>query len=220
MSHTYRWTAVVAMVACSITVGGCKPKGVKASESHKPAHIEAIEGSPLHRVTLTSRASERLDIKLTQVEDMVMGGVTRKVVPYGAVLYDVNGDTWVYTSPDALVFVTVTSYSPYPPLEIGLSVRVVNAADRQTLASLDTTRYAEQDIPFSNGDCVVAHPAEDLLTTDAAIAHSSPREFVRYVSMHVAHALALDPLPLPPTATGLGLSILPKPRPSPESCAR
>lgn len=122
--------------------------------------------------------------------------------------------------PDALVFVTVTSYSPYPPLEIGLSVRVVSAADRQTLASLDTTRYAEQDIPFSNGDCVVAHPAEDLLTTDAAIAHSSPREFVRYVSMHVAHALALDPLPLPPTATGSGLSILPKPRPSPESCAR
>jgi hypothetical protein len=105
MSHTNSWTAVVAMMACSITVGGCKPKGVKASESHKPAHVEAIEGSPLHRVTLTSRASERLDIKLTQVEDMVMGGVTRKVVPYGAVLYDVNGDTWVYTSPEPLVFV-------------------------------------------------------------------------------------------------------------------
>lgn len=120
--------------------------------------------------------------------------------------------------PDALVFVTVTSYSPYPPLEIGLSVRVVGAIDRQTLASIDTTRYAAQDVPFSNGDCAVAHPADDLLLTNAAIAHSSPRQFVRYVSMHVAHALALDPLPLPPTATGSGLSILPKPRPSPGSC--
>jgi len=104
MSHTTRWTAVVAMMACSITVGACKPKGVKASE-HKPAHVEAIEGSPLHRVTLTSRASERLDIKLTQVQDMVMGGATRKVVPYAAVLYDAHGDTWVYTSPEPLVFV-------------------------------------------------------------------------------------------------------------------
>jgi hypothetical protein len=27
------------------------------------------------------------------------------VVPYGAVLYDVNGRTWVYTSPESLVFV-------------------------------------------------------------------------------------------------------------------
>ncbi len=105
MSHTNRWTAVVAMMACSITVGACKPKGVKASEATKPAHVEKIEGSPLHRVTLTSRASERLDINLAQVEDVVMEGAKRKVVPYGAVLYDAHGDTWVYTSPEPLVFV-------------------------------------------------------------------------------------------------------------------
>lgn len=29
----------------------------------------------------------------------------RKVVPYAAVLYGVNGETWVYTNPEALVFV-------------------------------------------------------------------------------------------------------------------
>ena len=29
----------------------------------------------------------------------------RKVVPYDAVLYDVQGGTWVYTSPEPLVFV-------------------------------------------------------------------------------------------------------------------
>jgi len=120
--------------------------------------------------------------------------------------------------PDALVFVTVSSYSPYPPLELGLSVRVVSAIDRQTLASIDTTRYAAQDIPFSNGDCVVAHPADDLLLADAAVAASSPRQFVRYVSMHVAHALALNPLPLARTATESGWSILPGPGRSRGSC--
>lgn len=120
--------------------------------------------------------------------------------------------------PDAFVFVTINSYSPYPPLELGLSVRVVSAADRQTLASIDTTRYAAQDIPFSNGDCSVAHPADDLLLTNAAAASSSPRQFVRHVAMHVAHALALDPLPIP--STGLDWSILPRPRQSPESCVR
>lgn len=114
--------------------------------------------------------------------------------------------------PDAFVFVTVTSYSPYPPLELGLAVRVVGAFDRQTLASIDTTRLAVQDIPFSNGDCTFAHDADDLLLADAAVAGSSPRQFARHVSLHVAHALALDPLPVPPS--GSGWLALPKPDPS------
>ncbi|HEX6306474.1 MAG TPA: hypothetical protein VFZ76_19900 [Anaerolineales bacterium] len=32
-------------------------------------------------------------------------GALRKVVPYAAVLYGVNGETWVYTNPEPLVFV-------------------------------------------------------------------------------------------------------------------
>jgi hypothetical protein len=33
------------------------------------------------------------------------GGAVRKVVPYASLLYDINGDTWIYTSPEPLVFV-------------------------------------------------------------------------------------------------------------------
>lgn len=111
--------------------------------------------------------------------------------------------------PDALVFVTVTTYSPYPPQELGLSLRVVGAYDRQTLVSIDTVRYAAQDVPFSNGDCTFGHPADDLLIADAAVAGSSPRQFAQLVSKHIAHALALDPLPT--RTTKLGWSILPGP---------
>lgn len=32
-------------------------------------------------------------------------GTARKVVPYASVLYDIRGDTWVYTSPEPLAFV-------------------------------------------------------------------------------------------------------------------
>jgi hypothetical protein len=32
-------------------------------------------------------------------------GAQRKIIPYGAVLYDAHGDTWTYTSPEAMVFV-------------------------------------------------------------------------------------------------------------------
>lgn len=36
---------------------------------------------------------------------LASGAGTRKVVPYGAVLYDAKGKAWVYTNPEPLVFV-------------------------------------------------------------------------------------------------------------------
>jgi hypothetical protein len=33
------------------------------------------------------------------------GGIARKVVPYASLLYSINGDTWIYTNPEPLVFV-------------------------------------------------------------------------------------------------------------------
>ena len=35
----------------------------------------------------------------------MVGGAPAKVLPYAAVLYDANGDTWTYTNPEPLVFV-------------------------------------------------------------------------------------------------------------------
>jgi hypothetical protein len=104
MSLISRWMAVVPMVACSVTLVACETPAVKATEI-KPANVELIAGTELHKVTLTRRAAERLDIKTDQVQELVISGVKRKVVPYGSVLYDAHGDTWVYTNPEPLVFV-------------------------------------------------------------------------------------------------------------------
>jgi hypothetical protein len=104
MSRRNRWMAVVPILACCVTLGACETATVKATEI-KPAQVELIAGTELHKVTLTARAAERLDIKTGLVQDLVEGGAKRKVVPYAAVLYDARGETWVYTSPSALVFV-------------------------------------------------------------------------------------------------------------------
>lgn len=104
MSLMERWMAVVPIVACSVTLAACETPAVKATET-KPAQVEPIAGTELHKVTLTARAAQRLDIKTDQVQELVVGGAKRKVVPYAAVLYDAHGDTWVYTNPDPLVFV-------------------------------------------------------------------------------------------------------------------
>jgi hypothetical protein len=74
-----------------------------ASES-EPATLEPVEGTSLVRVTLTSRAAERVGVQTVRVRD-ARGGADQKVVPYGAVIYDAEGKTWVYTSPEPLVFV-------------------------------------------------------------------------------------------------------------------
>src|SRR5512134_2812620 len=103
MERTLRWTALMPLIA-GLYLGGCQQAAEK-KEKVAPAHVEHIEGEEVSRVTLTEKAAERLAVTLDVVRDERVGGTLRKVVPYGAVLYDVNGRTWVYTSPESLVFV-------------------------------------------------------------------------------------------------------------------
>jgi hypothetical protein len=59
----------------------------------------------MSRVVLTAPAAKRLDIHTAPVARVVVGGKSDLAIPYSAVLYDKNGDTWTYTSPKPLVFV-------------------------------------------------------------------------------------------------------------------
>jgi hypothetical protein len=81
-----------------------------------PVTIEPVDGTDVHRLTLSARAAERVGIETavlgaagTTATSRLAGAgalaVGRTVVPYSAVLYDARGDTWVYTSPQSLVFI-------------------------------------------------------------------------------------------------------------------
>jgi hypothetical protein len=59
-----------------------------------------VEGSEdVSRLTLTPKAVERLGIRTTPLSETTVAGKKRKVIPYGAVLYDAEGKTSVYVSP-------------------------------------------------------------------------------------------------------------------------
>jgi hypothetical protein len=105
MHHRDRWRVVAPLVA-SAFLAACQQVAEKA-EKVKPAHVEHIEGEEVSRVTLTAQAAERLALALDVVRDQRVSRsrAVRRVVPYAALLYDVTGRTWVYTSPDSLVFV-------------------------------------------------------------------------------------------------------------------
>lgn len=99
--------AMVALILIALPLAGCKD--VKVAEKVHPATLEESGEKGIMKVRLTEMAAARIGLETTQVREEVMGlgagTVTRKVVPYGALLYDKKGHTWTFTNPEPLVFV-------------------------------------------------------------------------------------------------------------------
>lgn len=97
----------VVLIIAGLQLTACSEPKSK-TEKIEPAHVEAIEGSALKRVLLTTKAMERLDIKTDQVSENLTTyspKTVKKSVPYAALIYDPQGGAWVYTSPEPQVFV-------------------------------------------------------------------------------------------------------------------
>lgn len=108
-----RWVLAGLLGAGVVVLGAQLLPGTLAAEDAgvagggEPAKVEPLEGTGHSRVRLSHKAAERLDIRTAPVREAPGGAGQgrRKVVPYGAVLYDARGRTWVYTSPEPLVFI-------------------------------------------------------------------------------------------------------------------
>ena len=101
---------IIAALVISAVIAGLNlssdPQAVaELASKGEPAKVEQVEGSELSRVILSEKAAERLAIQTEPVRDEQVSGAQRKVIPYGAVLYDAQGKTWTYTSPEPLTFV-------------------------------------------------------------------------------------------------------------------
>ncbi|HJS18719.1 MAG TPA: hypothetical protein VJ785_08215 [Anaerolineales bacterium] len=87
---------VVLFVFAVLLLSACGP-GPETTEKVAPSQLELIEGTDLSRVILTEKAVERLGIETVSASG--------NEVPYAAVIYDIEGNTWVYTNPEPLKFV-------------------------------------------------------------------------------------------------------------------
>ena len=90
---------VAAAVAAVAVLGGTGSESA-ATAHPEPAELQKVRGE-MPRVKLTPRAAERLGIEVARVS--TAPGAT--VVGYSALLYDPDGHTWVYASPEPKVFV-------------------------------------------------------------------------------------------------------------------
>ena len=105
MRLRHEW--IVAALVAGLVLPACTRHSQEEVGGDDIASVETIEGTDVARVTLSADAARRLDIQTAPVREVggASGGDPRTAIPYAAVLYDPNGDTWTYTNPEPLVFV-------------------------------------------------------------------------------------------------------------------
>ena len=96
MKHVTR-SILVLLVMAGFLLSACGGNIPVTGEKVAPSALEPIEGSDLQRVILTEKAAERIGLETVTASGME--------VPYAAVIYDIEGNTWIYTMPEPLTFV-------------------------------------------------------------------------------------------------------------------
>jgi hypothetical protein len=97
-----RFNVLAAAMSVAILATPCVSALAAETTGIAPARVEATTDAKIKKITLTSKAAERLGILIDEVRADPSG---RLIVPYASVLYDLSGKAWVYISAEPLTFV-------------------------------------------------------------------------------------------------------------------
>jgi hypothetical protein len=89
-----------AVVALALSLAGCTEVEEMESHGYEPSKLAEVKGGDAKRVIFTAEGARRVGLHRAPVRSE--GG--RKVVPYGALLYDSKGKTYVYVARSPLSF--------------------------------------------------------------------------------------------------------------------
>ena len=96
-----------ALIGAAVLISSCRQDLV--AHSHNPVQIDSTAVKGIMKLTLEDRAVTRLGLATRPVTEQVVTlhgrTASRKVVPYGAIMYDTKGETWTYTNPEPRVYV-------------------------------------------------------------------------------------------------------------------
>jgi hypothetical protein len=90
----------LAVLAAGLTVSACSEVESNLRETY-PYKVTPIEGSEVQRVTMADETAALLPVETTAVSR----AGKRKVVPHAALIYNPDGDSFVYTKPKAQTYV-------------------------------------------------------------------------------------------------------------------
>jgi hypothetical protein len=89
---------VVTLSACS---GGSTGYDYETASHHDPAELEPIKGTDVNRVIIDAEGVERAGIQTAPIRQNGQG----TVMPHSAVIFDAEGHTYTYTSPEPRTYV-------------------------------------------------------------------------------------------------------------------
>jgi hypothetical protein len=90
---------MVALIGAVLALASCKTESI--AEKYHPAKLDSTDVKGIMRVTLDEKAAERIGLQTVAITEE--GG--KKVIPYGALMYDTKGNTWTFTSAGPLSYV-------------------------------------------------------------------------------------------------------------------
>lgn len=99
-------TTIGAALLAALSLGACA--GQVKEEAHKIKEsftLAKTANEKIKSVRLVSEAVKRLDIQTGKVLEVKTARGMRKTITQDSLIYDKYGDTWTYTSPEALFFV-------------------------------------------------------------------------------------------------------------------
>ena len=108
MTFHQRWILAVSVLAC-LPHASCRKMEVEQEAAEHTAatvvHQEEKHPDQPARITLTEDARKRIDVQTTPIQEIDVNGAKQKVLPFSALFYAPNGDTWTFTNTEPLTYV-------------------------------------------------------------------------------------------------------------------
>jgi hypothetical protein len=97
--------AGLVLIAVGIWLSACGEASTgydyETASHHEPAKLEPIKGTDVQRVIFDAVAAKRVGLQTAPIRQNGEG----KIMPYGALIYDAEGNAYAYTAPEPLTFV-------------------------------------------------------------------------------------------------------------------
>lgn len=90
----------LALLAAGVVLSGCQEIPSTKVEN-QPFTLERIQGTDIHRVRLSAEVAGKINVQTAKVR---AAGKDR-VIPHAAVIYNPEGNAFVYTVPEPLTYV-------------------------------------------------------------------------------------------------------------------
>ena len=97
--------AGLVLIACVISLSACGEASsgydYETASHHDPAELEPLKGKDVSRVVIDAEGVKRAGIQTAPIHQNGQG----TVMPHSAVIYDADGETFTYTSPEPRTYV-------------------------------------------------------------------------------------------------------------------